>query len=199
MSDSNTDNLPEDPLSPTPEAVASESDAPPAEASPESRVAALEAEIAQMKDHVLRALADAENTRKRALKEREDASKYAVSSFAKDMIEIADNFSRALAAVPQEARDADPALKNLMDGIDAIERGLLKSLEKHGVKKIEPMGEMFNPHFHEVMFEAPMPGKPGGTIIQLVEPGYVLNDRLLRAAKVGVVKDDGTRKVDATA
>ena len=136
-------------------------------------------------------MAETENTRKRALKEREDATKFAVTSFARDMLEIADNFRRALDAIPEEARNGDdPLIKNLMAGIEATERALLKNFEKHGIRKIEPMGEPFDPHFHEVMFEASVPGKNPGTIIQLVEPGYVLHDRLLRPARVGVAKGD---------
>ena len=172
-----------DPLSPEPV-----QDSIP-EAAPASRITELEAEVVRLKDHILRALADADNTRKRAAKEREDATKFAVTGFARDMLEIADNFRRAIDSVPEEIRNGDdPLVTNLLAGIDAIERGLLKTFEKHGIKKIEPLGQMFDPHFHEVMFEAPMPGKPAGTIIQLLEPGYTLNDRLLRPARVGVAK-----------
>ena len=84
----------------------------------------------------------------------------------------------------------NPALKNLMDGVEATERVMLKALEKHGIRKVEPLGQMFDPNFHEVMFEAPMPGKPSGTIIQMIEPGYMLHDRLLRPARVGVAKGE---------
>lgn len=172
-----------DPLSPEPVA-----DAAP-EAAPVDRVAELEAEVARLKDHILRALADADNTRKRAVKEREDATKFAITGFARDMLEIADNFRRAIDSVPDEVKNGnDPLVTNILAGIDAIERGLLKTFEKHGIRKIEPMGQIFDPNFHEVMFEAPMPGKPAGTIIQLLEPGYTLNDRLLRPARVGVAK-----------
>ncbi|MGZ9097240.1 MAG: nucleotide exchange factor GrpE [Micavibrio sp.] len=185
--DSENAPLPEtpenDPLSPEPVPEA----AP--EASPVNRIAELEAEVVRLKDHILRALADADNTRKRAVKEREDATKFAVTGFARDMLEMADNFRRAIDSVPDEVKNGDdPLITNLLAGIDAIERGLLKTFEKHGIKKIEPLGQMFDPHFHEVMFEAPMPGKPAGTIIQLLEPGYTLNDRLLRPARVGVAK-----------
>lgn len=166
-----------------------------------ARIAALEAELTQTKDHMMRALAETDNIRKRSVKEREDATKYSVTAFAREMIDIADNFQRAMDAVPAEAKAADPVLKNLMDGIEATERAMLKSLEKQGIKKLEPMGEPFNPNFHEVMFEAPVPGKPGGIVIQVIETGYVIHDRLLRAAKVGVSKGDdgGSHKVDATA
>jgi molecular chaperone GrpE len=164
-----------------------------------SRIAELEAELSRLKDHMLRALADADNTRKRAVKEREDASRFAVTSFARDMLEIADNFRRALDAVPAEARGGDnPLIKNLMEGIEAIERTLMKIFEKHGIRKIEPIDVMFDPNFHEVIFEAPMPGKEPGTIIQVAEPGYVLNDRLLRPARVGVA-GGSAHKIDKTA
>lgn len=161
-------------------------------ASPEQdRVAELEAELARMKDHMLRALADAENTRKRAVKEREDATKFAISAFARDMLDIADNFRRALDAIPEEARSGDdPLIKNLTAGIEAIERGLLKTFEKHGIKKLDPLGVPFDPNFHEVMFETPIPGKPQGIVIQVLEPGYTISDRLLRPARVGIAKGD---------
>lgn len=170
----------------------------------QARITELEEEATRLKDHMMRALAETDNIRKRSIKEREDAGKYAISAFAKEMIEIADNFQRAIDAVPAEAKAADGVLKNLMDGIEATERAMLKSMEKHGIRKIEPLGQMFDPNFHEVMFESPLPGKPGGTIIQVIEPGYVLNDRLLRPARVGVAKADpsangGSHRVDETA
>ncbi len=152
-----------------------------------ARIAGLEAEIADAKDKMMRALADAENTRRRAVKDREDAGKFAVTSFAKDLLDFSDNFHRALAAIPQELHD-DPRIASIIEGLEAMDANLLKSFEKHGIKKIEPMDETFNPNYHEVMFEAPVPGKPGGIVIQVVEAGYVLHDRLLRAAKVGISK-----------
>jgi molecular chaperone GrpE len=166
------------------------------------RVGELEAEIVQMKDQILRALAETDNIRKRAIKEREDASKYSVTSFAREMIDIADNFQRAIDAVPAESVEADPVLKNLMDGIQATERAMIKALEKHGIKKVEPLGQPFDPNFHEVMFEAPMPGKAAGTVIQVIDSGYVIHDRLLRPARVGVAKgEDGAtpHRIDETA
>lgn len=151
------------------------------------RIAGLEAEIADAKDKMMRALADAENTRRRAVKDREDAGKFAVTSFAKDLLDFSDNFHRALAAIPQELHD-DPRIASIIEGLEAMDANLLKSFEKHGIKKIEPIDETFNPNYHEVMFETPVPGKPGGVVIQVVEAGYVLHDRLLRAAKVGISK-----------
>ena len=147
----------------------------------------------------MRALADSENTRRRAIKDREDASKYAVQSFAKDLLDFSDNFHRALAAIPAELHD-DERIASVISGLEAMDANLLKSFEKHGIRKIEPLDEPFNPNFHEVMFEAPIPGKPGGIVIQVVEAGYVLNDRLLRAAKVGISEGDGTsHQVDRSA
>lgn len=147
----------------------------------------VKAEAAQNKDRMLRALADAENTRRRALKERDDAGKYAVTSFARDLLDFSDNFHRALAAIAPELHD-DDRIASVIAGLEAMDANLLKSFEKHGIRKIEPLDEPFNPNFHEVMFEAPIPGKPGGIVIQVVEAGYVIADRLLRAAKVGISK-----------
>ncbi len=151
----------------------------------------LQDELDKMKDQALRALAEAENARKRSVKEREDAQRFAVTGFAKDIIGVADNLRRALDAIPAEAVAADPHLKNLKDGIEATERELLKSFEKNGLKKINPEGEPFNPNFHEVMFEAVGTGKLAGVVVQVMEPGYTLNERLLRPARVAVAKDEG--------
>lgn len=151
-------------------------------------VTALQAELGAAKEQVLRALAEADNARKRAAREREDASKYAISNFARDLLSVADNLRRALEAAPPGSEQ----LLSLLQGVEATERELLKIFEKNGIRKIEPAGEMFNPNFHEVMFEAPATGQPAGTIVQVIEAGYVLNDRLLRPARVGVAKDDGS-------
>ncbi len=151
------------------------------------RIQVLEEENARIKDHMVRALADAENTRKRAVKEREDASKFAVSGFAKDILSVADNLRRALEAVPEEQTEQFQALIN---GIEATERELLRAFEKNGIQKLEPLDQQFDPNFHEVMFEAPIPEKAAGTIIQIIEPGYVLNNRILRPARVGIAKGD---------
>lgn len=152
-----------------------------------TRIAALEKEVADWKEKMMRALADAENTRRRAVKDREDAAKFAVTSFAKDLLDFSDNFHRALAAIPEELH-SDERIGAIITGLESMDSNLLKTFEKHGIKKIEPLDETFNPNFHEVMFEAPTPGKPAGIVIQVVEAGYVLNDRLLRAAKVGISK-----------
>jgi len=151
-------------------------------------IAALQDELDKTKDQMVRAIAEAENARKRAIKERQDASKYAVSSFAKDLLDVADNLRRALDSVPEDVADTAPQIKGLIDGVEATERSLHRSFEKNGIKKILPMDQVFDPNFHEVMFEAIIPGKAPGTIFEIIEAGYTLNERLLRPARVGVAK-----------
>jgi molecular chaperone GrpE len=155
----------------------------------QQQVKDLEAQVAESKDQILRAAAETENLRKRFQREREDASKFAVTSFAKDLLDVADTFRRALDAIPAELRQ-DEKILPLIEGIEATERAFLRSFERHGIKKIEPIDEPFNPNFHEVIFEAPVAGKASGMIIQLVEAGYTLHERLLRPARVGVAKGD---------
>lgn len=183
----------EDRLTPEPEDAYEGSPEPetPQEEPEEDRVSALENELHQAKDQMLRAMAEADNTRKRLLKEREDIRKYAVSDFARDMLGFSDNFKRALDSIPEGLAETDERIKNVITGVETMGKELLKTLEKHGINKIEPMGEMFDPNFHEAMFEAPGTGQPAGTIIELIEPGYILHNRLLRPARVGVAKDDG--------
>ena len=153
------------------------------------RVVELAEQLAQTKDQLMRALADAENTRRRAQKDREDSSKFAISGFARHLLPVADNLRRALDAVPDEMRGENQHVQNLVEGIEATEKELLKGFEKHGLRKIAPQdGEVFDPNLHEVMFETPVPGQAGGAIIQVIETGYELNGRLLRPARVGVAK-----------
>jgi molecular chaperone GrpE len=168
-----------------------------------ARAEALEAELARLKDHLLRALADAENTRKRAQRDREDAGKYAITAFARDLLDFGDNFHRALAAIPQDIR-ADQRIAGVMAGIESMEKELARAFEKHGITKIMPLDQPFDANFHEVMFEAPVPGKPAGIIIEVIEPGYVIRDRLLRPARVGVAKGEpsghaGPHRIDTEA
>ena len=159
--------------------------------SPDDIIAKLQQELLEARDRTMRALADSENTRKRALKDRDDAGKYAVASFARDLLDFGDNFRRALESLPEDTPKA------VMDGLQAMDKELLNTFERHGIRKIEPIDEPFDANYHEVMFEAPVPGKPAGVIIQVVEAGYVLNDRLLRAAKVGIAKaEDGSAAGD---
>lgn len=169
-------------------------------ASAQDRVAQLEAEVAALKDQALRAMAEAENTRRRAAREKEDASKYAVSGFAKDMLGVADNLRRALEAVPADSAENE-LVKSLTVGVEATERQLLAGLERAGIKKLEPMGEPYDPNFHQVMFEIENTGKPAGTIVQVLQAGYTIHGRLLREAMVGVAKGgtDGGQHLDTKA
>jgi molecular chaperone GrpE len=161
-----------------------------AEAAPsaEERVAALEAELAEHKDRLLRALAETENTRRRAQREREDAAKYAVSGFARDLLPAADNLRRALDSLP-ETKAADDLTRNLLAGVAATERELLSVFERHGIRRIDPKGERFDHNFHEAIYEAERADEQPGTIVEVLQPGYVLHDRLLRPAMVGVAKE----------
>ena len=195
-----------DPLAPEQEEASAQQNAPLA-ADPKieahaARIKSLEDEVARLKDHLLRAMAETENTRKRAQREREDAGKYAITGFAKDMLDFADNFHRALAAIPAELHTGDERMVNIITGIESMEKFLARNFEKHGITKIEPMGVPFDANFHEVIFEAPGTGQPAGTIIQVIEAGYLLRDRLLRPARVGVAKGEGPAtggKVDTQA
>ena len=157
----------------------------------ESRIAELEAENAQLKDQALRALAEAENARRRAVKDREDAGKFAISSFVRDILPVADNLRRALDSIPADVVEAEPRLVNVTGGIEATERELLKGFEKNGLERLSPEGEVFDPNKHEVMLEMPSGGQPAGTVLQVMEVGYSLNGRILRPARVGVAKDEG--------
>lgn len=150
----------------------------------EDQVLALQQELIDMKDRTMRALADAENTRRRAQKDREDAGNFAISRFAKDLLDYADNFSRAMESLPEGTPEG------VSQGLKAMETDILNVFSRHGVEKIEPLDQPFDANFHEVMFETPLPGKEAGIIIQVIEPGYILNNRLLRPAKVGIAKGE---------
>ncbi len=158
-----------------------------AELEPQARVAALEAELAEHKDRLLRALAEAENTRRRTQRERDDAAKYAISGFAKDLLSAADNLRRALDSLP-EAEIDDARTRSLLAGVAATERELLSVFERHGIRRIDPRGEPFDHNLHQAIFEAERADRPPGTIVEVLQPGYVLHDRLLRPAMVGVAK-----------
>jgi molecular chaperone GrpE len=149
---------------------------------------ALKAEVESLKDQRLRALAEVENIRRRADKEKTEASQYAVTKFARDMLGIADNFSRALAACPPALREAaDPQIKAVLDGVEATDRQLLATLERYGVKQVETDGK-FDPNLHQAIAEVPGNGKPPGAIVAVVQAGYMIGDRLLRPAMVTVVQ-----------
>ena len=157
-------------------------------------VKALKAEIAELKDRALRALAEAENTRRRAEREKQDASQYAISRFARDMLQVADNFARAIAACPAEVREAaPPQLKAVIEGVEVTDRQLIATLEQHGIKQIDTTNAKFDPNLHQAIAEVPGNGKPAGTIVDVVQVGYVIGDRLLRPAMVTVAKkENGT-------
>jgi len=148
---------------------------------------ALEREHAEMKDRLLRTLAEMENLRKRTERELADSRLYAVTSFARDMLTVADNMRRALDAVGPELR-ANAEAKAFINGVELTERELLKALEKNGVRQFNPQGEKFDPNFHQAMFEVPDASVPAGSIVQVVEPGYKIGGRVLRPAMVGVSK-----------
>jgi molecular chaperone GrpE len=158
-----------------------------APASPEERVAALEAELADAQDRLLRALAETENVRRRAQRERADAEKYGLTKFAGDLLSVGDNLRRALDSLP-EAEAKDDRTKSLLAGVAATERELLAAFERHGLKRIDPKGERFDHNFHQAVFEVENTGRPAGTIVEVLQPGYVVHDRLLRPAMVGVAK-----------
>ena len=166
---------------------ASEQPAEAAASSPETvdPVAVLEAEKAELKDKLLRTLADMENLRRRTEREVADSRTYGITSFARDMLSVADNLRRALETVPAELRET---AKTLIDGVELTERDLIKTLEKHGVRKREPVGEKFNPNFDQAMFEVPDVSKPSGTVTQVIQAGYVIGERVLRPSMVGVSK-----------
>jgi molecular chaperone GrpE len=152
-------------------------------------VAQLEAEKLDLRDKLLRTLAEMENLRRRTEREIADARTYGVTGFARDMLTVADNLRRALESVPSEAREgAAEALKALIEGVELTERDLLKTLERHGVRKIEPEGQRFDPNLHQAMFEVPNPDVPNGTVVQVVQSGFTIGERVLRPALVGVAK-----------
>jgi molecular chaperone GrpE len=154
----------------------------------------LNEENVELKDRLLRALAETENVRRRAERERVDASQYAVTRFARDMLEIADNFARAIAHLPAEAlAAADPAIKAVIEGVEATERQLLAKLGTHGIKQIDTSDGKFDPNLHQAIAEVPGDGKPGGSIVNVVQSGYTIADRLLRPSMVTVARSQGAR------
>ncbi|WP_420339011.1 nucleotide exchange factor GrpE [Roseibium sp.] len=172
-----------------PEAEAVNEAAAAAEESAVDPVEALMAENADLKDRALRTMAEMENLRRRTEKEVKDARQYAVSGFARDMLTVSDNLSRALEALPEDDRkNADAGVASLIEGVEMIERDLLNQLEKNGVRKLEPEGQKFDPNFHQAMFEVPNTEVPNNTVVQVVQAGYVIGERVLRPAMVGVSK-----------
>ena len=152
-------------------------------------VAVLAKEAADLKDRLLRTLAEMENLRRRTEREVADSRVYAVTNFARDILAVADNMERAMKALDDEIRDkVDAGVKSLLDGVELTERELLKVMEKHGIKRLEPQGQKFDPNLHQAMFELPDPSVPAGTVVQVMQPGYTIGERVLRPALVGIAK-----------
>ena len=169
--------------------TASEDGADPASGASAEAIAKLQQEHAEFKDRLLRTLAEMENLRRRTEREVADARVYGISSFARDVLGVADNIRRAVEATGDDWRQqADPTGHALLDGVELTERDLLKALEKHGVKRLEPQGQKFDPNFHQAMFEVPDSSVPAGTVVQVLQAGYTIGDRILRPALVGVAK-----------
>jgi molecular chaperone GrpE len=160
----------------------------PSESATAPDVAAIAKEAADYKDRLLRTLAEMENLRRRTEREITDARAYAVSSFAQDLVVVADNIRRALQAAEDTGGAFEGPARALLDGVGLTERELLKVLDKHGVKKFDPLGAKFDPNLHQAIFEVPDPNVPAGSVVQVVQPGFMIGDRVLRAALVGVSK-----------
>lgn len=152
----------------------------------------------ELRDRFLRLAAEMDNLRRRTERDVKDAKSYAVTAFARDMLAVSDNLRRALDSIPADSKESDDAgLKALIEGVDMTERAMLSALERHGVRKIDAEGQKFDPNFHQAMFEVPNPAVPNNTVVQVVQAGYVIGERVLRPAMVGVAK--GGPKGDAAA
>jgi len=162
------------------------------------RIAELEQELAGVQDRLLRSLAEQENIRRRAERDREEAVRFAASGVVRDLLVTADNLRRAIESVPGEDT-ADERVRQLLTGVEATERALLDTFERNGIRRIDPLGQPFDPNLHQAMFEVEEPGRPAGTVAQVLQPGYLYHDRLLRPATVAVVKDEGQATTDAGA
>ncbi|HEX9521602.1 MAG TPA: nucleotide exchange factor GrpE [Reyranella sp.] len=163
-------------------------DIPPKPEGVAAEVEQLQAEKADLQDKLLRALAEAQNVRRRAQQDVERERKFGIERFAKDILSVADNLGRALSVLPDDAEAIDPALRNVIVGVQATERELQSVLERHGIKRIEALGKPFNAEFHQAMMEVEDPTVPAGTVVQELIPGYLIASRLLRAAMVAVSK-----------
>ena len=160
----------------------------PAAAQSDDIVAALRAEAADLKDKLLRAHAEVENIRKRSEREKEETARYAITRFARDIVNVGDNFQRAIDAVPAGAAEKDAALKSFLEGVTMTERELLNVLERYGIKRVQPVNEPFNPHLHQAVMEIARTDVPAGTVVQVFQAGFTIEDRVLRPAMVAVAK-----------
>jgi molecular chaperone GrpE len=158
----------------------------------DAEIANLQIDVASGKDRLLRLAAEMENLRKRTDREKAEATLYAATNFARDLLSVADNLGRALQALPQEERDhAGEVEKNLITGVEATERDLQNIFQRHGIKRILTVGQKFDPHYHQAIYEVPTSEKPPGIVMQEMQPGYAVGDRCLRPAMVGVSKAEG--------
>ncbi len=158
----------------------------------DAEIAVLKEEAAALKDRLLRLAAEMENLRKRTEREKAEATLYAASNFARDLLSVADNLSRALQALPSDERDSAGEIeKNLIAGVEVTERDLLNVFQRHGIRRIEAVGQKFDPNFHQAMFEVPTNEKPPGTVMQELQSGYAVGERCLRPSLVGVSKAEG--------
>jgi molecular chaperone GrpE len=155
---------------------------------PEPIVLSPEEQVSSLKDQLLRALAETQNVRRRADREKADASKYAVTNFARDMLTVADNLRRTLESAKPSDTPADGSDQAFLEGVEMTERDLLASLDRHGIKQVSPMGEKFDHNFHQAMFEVETADQDPGVVVQVIQEGFVIGDRLLRPAMVGVAK-----------
>ena len=200
MSDEKTDPPPEDQAGPANTDAQSLDPA----AQPSAELEALVAENSDMRDRLLRTMADMENLRRRTEREKSDTARYAISNFARDVLTVGDNLRRTVEHVPADAAAQDPALKSFLDGVELTERELLNVLERHGVTRIDPVGQRFDPNCHQAMYEVQNTDVPEGTVVDVMQAGYVIGDRCLRPALVAVAKggakaaasegDDGPRR-----
>lgn len=176
---------------------------PAADFDPNARIAELEAELTRLKDQALRALADQENTRRRAQREIEENSKYAVSNFARDILPVGDNLRRALDTIPAEVKASDSALAKFAEGVELTERELLNILDRYGIKRVDPVGQPFDHNLHQAVMQVDDANQPPGTVVQVFQTGYTIQGRLLRPAMVTVAKGSPAgaagAKVDTTA
>ena len=169
---------------------------------PENREEELELKISELKDQLLRAVADSENIRKRSEREKEQTRRFGIANFAKDLLSIADNLGRALDAAPKNEDIKDDAIKNFVIGIQMTEQELQKAFDNNNIRKIDPIGQKFDYNFHQAMFEVEETDQEPGVVVQVLQPGYAIDDRILRPAMVGVSKakdDKTTAGVDTTA
>lgn len=148
----------------------------------------VQAEVHKLKDQLLRTMAELDNYRKRAEREREEMAKFAITGFARDLLTVSDNLRRALESVPIDHEKPEDLLKTLLEGVEITEKELLTAFKKHGIEKIDPLGQPFDHQCHQAMFELEDPDQPTGTVVHVLQPGYSLNQRLLRPALVGVAK-----------